>query len=171
MDDKDKEWNCTISIPDEATNIEVGKQLEKLFNFLLNNKAKAIACKMLPNEKEIYVKPFIQLKIKRPESWFEVHTELKKENQERWDEHFSFMFAETIIDIWNKFMPIEFVFMIDEQNPYKIMIGWDCGMNKEQIKEYWFSNSSDGYNPDAQFWRREWLKDEHKRNTRSGGKV
>jgi len=169
MSEEDLVINLKIS--DTATNIEVGETLEIVFNKFLSIGAKAIVCKMLPNEHKIYIKPFLSLKIKKLDSFSMVNMVLKDELRPNYLEHYSFVFAESIIDIWNKFMPMEFVLMIDSEDKYNFSIGWDEGMNKKQIEAYWLKNSSDGYNTEALFWTREWLKDEHKLKSTGGGKI
>lgn len=171
MSEEKKEWSATMQIPMDATNIEVGKHLESVFNELFNAGATAIACKIFPNEKEIYIKPFSKFVPKKKDIEFtSIRMELNKDLRDKYLQHYSFMFAETIVDIWNKYMPSEFYFKMDEDNKFKIEIGYDMGHTKSQVKAYWFSNNSDGWNTEAQFWRREWLKEEHKRPTTSGGK-
>ena len=171
-DKSNEEIALVMGVEEDATNIQVATALEKVFRGLFSKtEVKAIVCKILPNEHKIYIKPFIQLNIKKVDSWFEVNTTLKDENQEDWILHFSFMFAENIVDAWNKFMPMEFVIRIDDKDPYTVKIGWDCGLSKEQVKAYWFSNNSDGYNTEAKFWSREWLREEHKLPSTGGGKV
>lgn len=171
MSNEKNEWTCEMEIPKKATNIDVGKNLENVFNQLfLSPDVKAIACKILPNEHKIVVKPYKKMKIKQINNFSVVRLNLKDELKHNYLEQYSFMFAETIVDIWNKYMPMEFVLLIDDKDKFKIDIAWDSGMDKAQVQAYWFSNHSDGYNIDAPFWSREWLKEEHKTQSTKGGK-
>jgi hypothetical protein len=173
-DDKN-EMYYLADLPENVTNIKVGEGVQSILDYLFKHNAKAVIIRIFPNEHQLFCKPFTWIDVNKQsriekEGWTEVNTKLKQENEKNCEEHFAFMIAETLVDIWNKFMVTEFVAKIDEQDPYSLMIGWDKYMTDKQQNQYWKSNTSDGYNPNALFWTREWLRDEHKRKATQGGK-
>lgn len=165
---KKEEIAMRMHVPKDATNGEVADKLFDVFIYLFKNKAKAIAVKMLPEESSLYIKPFSFFKAKVLSNFFSISSELKEEFRAEKFESFSFMYSDTLVEIWNKFMPMEFVFKY-EGNMMEMM--WDEGMSGKQIKAYWFRNDRDGYNVNGNFWSREWLKTEHKEKADGGGKI
>lgn len=157
-------------IPKQAENCQVSQKVFEVLNFLFENNAKAVAIKVLADEKELYIKPFSYLKTKVTSNFFRVQSELKEEFKDIKFEKVAFIFAETFVEIWNKFMPMEFVFKFDAET-MAINMMWDEGMNEKQIKAYWFRDDRDGYNVKGNFWSREWLKPEFKEQVDGGGKL
>lgn len=160
-----------LSTTEDVTNIQVGKKLEELFYGLLSVGAKALICKILPNDHKLIVMGFTTFKLKDDEAITVVGMNLKDELKERWAEHYAFMLAETINDIWNKYMADEFFLVLGEDDKFHFEIGWNQFMPKEELHKYWFSNRSNGYKEDAPFWTREWLREEHRIPTTGGGKI
>ena len=165
-----EEFSMGMDIPINARNGQVADKLYEVFHFLFTNKAKAVAVKVLPNEHKLFIKPFTFFKAKKLDNFFILKSTLKEELKPEEFEHISFMFADTFVEIWNKFMPMEFVFKYNHET-FETEMLWDEGMTKKQMKAYWASDSQNGYNVDSKFWAREWLRPEHKQMASGTGKV
>jgi hypothetical protein len=157
----------------ETTNDTVTKVVEKFLQTVFENSYNAII-KIEPEERKIIIKSIpekgeFDMKIQKDIGYSKVECELKDDCRDRIPERLAFFLTETMADNWNKFHATQFILFYNPEK-YQVDIFWDYGMDDRTIKAYWVSNEQDGYNLDAPFWTREWLKPEHKKKTTGGGK-
>ena len=161
----------SLTFIENVTNLEVAEVIEhhihNCFNFTGITKVYVI---IEPNQHKILIKPYYKLKIDPKSGVSCIECNLREELVGEWRKHISFMGTESVVDIWNKFMATHFIICYDRDKQL-LQFYMNFVMTKEQRDAYWIQNTTDGYNLKANFWRREWLKEEHKRPKIGGGKL
>ena len=169
----DQKGHALISLTfvENVTNLEVAEIIEHhiqtCFNFTGINKVYVI---IEPNKHKILIKPYYKLNITPIKGVSCIECTLRDEHVKEWRKQVTFIGAESVVDIWNKFMATHFIICYDRDKQL-LHFYMNIVMDDKQRKAYWIQNTTDGYNLEASFWRREWLKDEHKRQRLGGGKL
>ena len=83
------------------------------------------------------------------------------------NEHASQLIVEWVMDMWLKY-GITYFYAEYDQPKSELRFFWNKSIDESFIQSYWVQNDSDGWNTEGVFWKREWMKQEHKHNPATG---